>query len=104
MAERNIIGLGVEDIIGNHRGAILKLVAEYGASNVQIFGSVARGEVTPESDVNVLVSFPPDRNIFDLIGLWLDLKDLLGREMDLSTDGSFKEYVRSSALRDVVPL
>jgi uncharacterized protein len=86
MDEHKVIGQSVEDVVGDHRDAILKLAAEYGASNVRIFGSVARGEATPESDVDVLVSFPPDRSIFDLTGLWLDLKELLGREVHLSTD------------------
>lgn len=104
MDEQKVIGLGVEDVVGDHRDAILKLAAEYGASNVRIFGSVARGEATPESDVDLLVSFPSDRSIFDLIGLWLDLKDLLGRDVDISTDNSLKDYVRPSALRDAVPL
>src|SRR5687768_10048135 len=104
MTDQPIIGLGIDDIIGDKREAILKLAQQYGASNVRVFGSVARGEARPDSDVDFLVNFPSDRSIFDLVGLWLDLKDLMGREVDLSTDEGLKDYVRPSALQDAVPL
>jgi len=104
MTESVAKGLGIDDIIGDKREAILELAARYGASQVRVFGSVARGEARPDSDVDFLVSFPPDRSIFDLVGLWLDLTDLLGREVDLSTDTSLKPYVRPHALRDAIPL
>lgn len=104
MTESIAKGLGIDDIIGDKREAILELAARYGASQVRVFGSVARGEARPDSDVDFLVSFPPDRSIFDLVGLWLDLTDLLGREVDLSTDTSLKPYVRPHALRDAIPL
>lgn len=86
------------------RGEIMKLAQKYGAYNIRVFGSVARGEATPESDVDFLVSFNEDASIFDEVGLWLDLKELLQREVDLSSDDTLKEYVRLSALRDAVPL
>jgi hypothetical protein len=86
------------------RDEIIKLAEKYGAYNVRVFGSVARGEATPESDVDFLVQFNKDVSIFDEVGLWLDLKELLQREVDLSSDDTLKEYIRSSALRDAVPL
>lgn len=95
---------GVKDIVGDKRDAILQLAAKYGASNVRIFGSVARGEARPDSDVDFLVSFPADRSIFDLVGLWLDLKDLLRREVDLSMDSSIKDYVRARAIQEAISL
>jgi uncharacterized protein len=103
MTDQPVTGLGINDIIGDKREAILELAAKYGATDVRVFGSVARGEARPDSDVDFLVSFPPDRSIFDLVGLWLDLKEMLGREVDLSTDGSIKDYVRPNALKDAVP-
>jgi uncharacterized protein len=104
MTDQPITGLGIDDIIGDKREAILKLAQQYGASNVRVFGSVARGEARPDSDVDFLVNFPADRSIFDLVGLWLDLKDLIGREVNLSTDEGLKDYVRPSALKDAVTL
>jgi predicted nucleotidyltransferase len=97
-------GLGIAEIIGDKRDQIRALAQQYGADHVRVFGSVARGEARPDSDVDLLVSFPADRSIFDLVGLWLDLTDLLGREVDLSTDESLKDYVRPHALKDAVPL
>jgi predicted nucleotidyltransferase len=86
------------------RDEINQLAAHYGASNVRAFGSVARGEAGPDSDVDLLVSFPDNRTIFDLVGLWLDLKDLLGREVSLvrerEGDDAFMQRIR----HDVVPL
>lgn len=104
MTDNTKTGLGIAEIIGDKREAILQLAAKYGASQVRVFGSVARGEARPDSDIDFLVSFPPDRSIFDLVGLWLDLKELLGREVDLSTDTSLKEYVRPHAMKDAVSL
>ncbi len=104
MTDQTLTGLGIDDIIGDRREAILKLAAQHGASNVRVFGSVARGEARPDSDVDFLVNFPPDRSIFYLVGLWLDLTELMERDVDLSTDEGLKDYVRPYALRDAVAL
>jgi len=102
--DRTKHGLGIAEIIGDKRDQIRELARKYGADQVRVFGSVARGEARPDSYVDLLVRFPSDRSIFDLVGLWLDLTDLLGREVDLSTDESLKDYVRPQALKDAVPL
>ena len=86
------------------RDEILRLAAKFGASNVRVFGSVARGEATPESDVDLLVSFPPDRSMFELVGMWLDLKDLLGCEVSLVPDGIDDRDFLQQILQDAVPL
>jgi predicted nucleotidyltransferase len=95
-------GLGIPDLIGEKRAQLIALAGRHGATHVRIFGSVARGEATPESDVDVLVSFPPDRSIFDLIGLWLEMQDLLGREVSLITedldDPQFMQVVQAEAV------
>jgi uncharacterized protein len=104
MSEQAQTDLGIDDIIGEKRSAILQLAARYGASNVRVFGSVARGEAGSDSDVDLLVTFPEDRSIFDLIGLWLDLKQLIGREVSLIPDGIDDERFLSHALHDAVRL
>lgn len=68
------------------RDEIWRLAARYGASNVRVFGSVARGEASPESDVDLLVTIEEGVSMFELVGLWLDLQALLGREVSLVTD------------------
>ena len=60
-----------------------RIAAGYGARNVRIFGSLARGDAWAESDVDVLVSFEPGRSLLDLIGLQQDLTELLGRKVDV---------------------
>ena len=69
-----------------------------------LFGSFARGEQTPESDVDILIV--PDRSqhfsLFTLSGMYEDLKELLGCEIDLITDGGLMPFARESADRDKI--
>jgi hypothetical protein len=78
--------MGVQEIIGDKREAILALAAKYGAFNVRVFGSVAEGRADETSDVDFLVDMEPDRNLFDLGGLLMDLQDLIGRKVDIVTE------------------
>ena len=88
------------------RDAILRLADQYGASNVRVFGSVARSEASPASDVDLLVSVQDGVSVFDLVGLWLDLQDLLGREVSLVTDDDHPRAERfmRRVRKDAVPL
>lgn len=88
------------------RQAILELAEKYGAYNVRVFGSVARGEATPESDVDLMIATHEGVSVFDLVGLWLDLKELLGRDVSLITDagGPRRERFMQRALKDAVAL
>jgi predicted nucleotidyltransferase len=92
------------DSLRRRRADILSLTERYGASNVRVFGSVARGETGPESDVDLLVEFEADRSLLDLIGLELDLRDLLGSHVDVATVASLKDRIRSRVLTEAVPL
>lgn len=104
MADQPVTGLGIEDILGDKCEAILKLAKQYGASNVRVFGSVARGEARPDSDVDFIMHFPDSTSIFDMVGLWLDLGDLLGREVDLLADHPSGGDIMRMALQEAVPL
>jgi predicted nucleotidyltransferase len=79
--------------------AIKLLAAKYGASNLRVFGSVARGTNRPDSDVDFLVEFEPGRTLFDLIGLRLDLTELLGANADVTTPDSLR-YIRETVLSE----
>ena len=94
----------MEELSAEQRKAILSLAEAYGATNVRVFGSVARGEAGPDSDVDLLISFPPDRSIFDMVGLWLDLKELLGCEVSLIADGIDDLAFLQRIKQDAVPL
>jgi predicted nucleotidyltransferase len=90
--------MGISEIIGDKRDAILALAAKYGASNVRIFGSVAAGEATEASDVDFLVDLEPGRSLFDLGGLLMDLEALLGRRVDAVTEPALHWYIRDKVL------
>lgn len=97
-------GLGIIDIIGDKRAQVLEIARRYGATDVRIFGSVARGEARPDSDVDVLVQFPPKYRLLDHIGLMQDLEDLLGRKVDVSVEQNLRREYRPYIMRDVIAL
>ena len=92
------------DDLRAHRDAILAAAEKNGAYNVRVFGSVARGEATTTSDVDFLVTFRAGSSIFDQVGLWQDLQDLLDCEVDLLTDHPDAGRVTSIARQEAVPL
>ncbi len=94
----------LSDLLKAQRPAILQLAAQHGASNVRVFGSVARGEAGPESDVDLLVDLEPGRSLLDLVGLWQDLEDLLEHKVDVVTDGGLNERMRERVLAEAVAL
>lgn len=66
--------MGIAEIIQDKKEQILALAAKHGASNIRVFGSVANGTADPDSDVDFLVDLEPDRSLFDLGGLLMDLQ------------------------------
>ena len=96
--------MGIEDLIGANREAILRLCAARGAHRVRVFGSVARGEADEFSDVDLLVDMEPGRTLFDMGGLVMDLAGLLGREVGLVTEAGLRPRVRERILREAVAL
>lgn len=75
------------DDLRARREDILALAERYGAYNVRVFGSVARGDATSDSDIDLLVATRSGVNVFDMVGLWLDLKEMLECEVSLITEG-----------------
>lgn len=94
----------LEDLLAR-RDDILAIAGRYGASNVRVFGSVARGNASPGSDIDLLVSFAPGATLFDHSGLRLDLIDLLGVNVDVISDHPhLTPDFRRRAERDAVRL
>lgn len=85
------------------RAAILAAAQKRGARSVRVFGSVARGEESEESDVDFLVTFEPDRSLFDQVHLIGDLERLLGRHVDVVAEGGLLERDQH-ILAEAVPL
>lgn len=86
-----------------NKHGIEELARKHGAINLQVFGSVAKGLNREDSDVDFLVEFEPSRTLFDLIALRLDLKELLGAEVEVVTPGSL-HYIRERVMNEAVPL
>ena len=92
------------DDLRKQRQTILRLAAEYGASNVRVFGSVARGEADDASDIDLLVDMGPGRGLLDLGGLLMDLEQLFGRRVDVVTERGLRARIRDRVLEETVPL
>lgn len=85
------------------RNEILELASRYGAENVRIFGSVARGEEGPGSDVDVLVSLPRGYDLFaQRIPLMLELEDLVGRKIELVPEHELNAHMKAAILTEAV--
>jgi predicted nucleotidyltransferase len=91
-------------ILAQKRDDILSLAEQYRTGDVRVFGSVARGQNTEASDVDLLVNTRPGCSLFDLGGLLEDLQELLGCRVDLVTEDGLKPRLRARVLRDAVPL
>ncbi len=86
------------------RDEVLGVASRHGASNVRVFGSVARGEPRAGSDVDFLVDMQGGRSLLDLGGLLMDLSDLLAREVDVVTEQGLRARVRARVLAEAQPL
>ncbi len=75
-----------------HRDDIMRIAAGHGASNLRVFGSVARGTAGTESDIDFLVDFDGGRTLVDYVGLWRDLEALLGKSVDVVSTGGLTEH------------
>ena len=86
------------------RGEILAVADRHGATNIRVFGSVARGQADATSDVDFLVELELGRSLLDMGALLMDLSDLLGRPVDVVTVNGLRERVRPRVLAEAVPL
>lgn len=95
--------MALDEGLKEKREEILRLCTAYGARNVRVFGSVARGQADAHSDVDFLVEMEPGRSLFDLGGLQYELERLLGRPVDVVTERGLKARIRDRVLREAVP-
>ena len=90
--------------VRKHRRALLDAVAKAGGSNLRVFGSVARGEDGPDSDVDLLIDPPSGMSLFALQGLEGELRRILDRDVDLAPASSLKARVRAEAEAEAIAL
>jgi predicted nucleotidyltransferase len=93
-----------EQIPRDKREAIRHVAGSHGAKSVRLFGSVARGEARPGSDVDILVELEPGRSLLDLVAIKQDLEDLLGRPVDVVAEAVVSPYIRDQVLEEAVSL
>jgi predicted nucleotidyltransferase len=96
--------MDLDKILKDVREEILRIAASHGAQNVRVFGSLARGEAGPESDIDILVELDPGRSLLDIIAIKQDLEDLIGYEVDVVTEAAISPYIREQVLKEAISL
>ena len=94
----------VQEAVLAHREEILRIAARHGATNVRVFGSVARGTAGPESDLDLLVDAGPTTSPWFPGGLLMDLEELLGYHVDVTTERALHPVIRDRVLAEARPL
>jgi uncharacterized protein len=92
------------EFVRSKRDDILRIAARHGATDVRIFGSFARGDASDRSDVDVLVNLEQGRSLFDLGALLEELRQLLGREVDVVTEKGLRPRIRQRVLDEAAAL
>src|SRR5437016_954264 len=93
-----------EELIQAKRDDILRAATKYGASNVRIFGSVARGEADEQSDLDLLVDMDTECSLLHLAGLLIELEELLDRRVDIVTEEGLRDRMREQVLQEAIGL
>lgn len=94
----------IEEIVYQKRDEIRRIAESHGAYNVRLFGSVARGEAGPDSDVDFLIDVGEKTSSWFPAGLVLDLEELLGRRVDIVTEEALRPELRPYVLPEAKPL
>jgi predicted nucleotidyltransferase len=92
------------DALRVKREEIIQIAKRHGAKDIRVFGSVARGESTPDSDVDFLVEFENGRSLFDLGGFIADAEDLLQCRVDVVSERGLRSRFRDRVMQEAVSL
>jgi uncharacterized protein len=84
----------LRSLVSARREQIMAVAARHHANRVRVFGSVARGDDRPDSDIDLLVDFAPDSSLFDLMRMARELEELLGHPVDVVSTGGLKDRDR----------
>ena len=96
--------MSIEYVVRQKRNEILRIAERHGAYNVRVFGSVARGEAGPDSDVDLLIDAGEKVSPWFPGGLVNDLEELLGRRVDVVEEVALRPELRQYVLREAKPL
>jgi len=94
----------VEELLREKREEILKIAARHGARSIRVFGSAARGEADESSDIDLLIDMEPDRSLLDVTAFLADVRDLLGRRVDVVSEKGLYWLIRRRILKEAKPL
>jgi len=92
----------LQEFRNSYKSQIIDLAKKYGAHNVRVFGSLARGEMQSNSDIDFLVEFEGQRSLFDQGGLLMDLQDLLNCKVDIVDEQAMSPRFREQVLKEAV--
>jgi predicted nucleotidyltransferase len=96
--------MGIDDLLRQNGEQIRRIAALHGAGNLRLFGSAARSEAGPDSDLDILVDVVSTPSSWFPAGLILDLQALLGRRVDVVAEKGLDPALRQRVLREAVPL
>lgn len=94
----------INEQLQQKREEVLKIAYQHGASRVRVFGSVAKGEDTESSDLDLLVEMEPESDLLDMVAIKQDLEDLLGCQVHVVTEAAVSPYLREKVLQEAVNL
>ena len=81
---------------------IISFLKKHGAIKIGIFGSTARGEERPDSDIDILVEFSEVKGLLEFIGIGLDLGDILSKKIDLFTEKNLRPIIKDRVMEELV--
>jgi len=96
--------MNTNQLLQSKRQEIIQIAARNGAYNVRVFGSAARGDARPDSDIDFLVSLEANRSLLDLARLLRELQTLLNRPVDVVTEAGLRPRIRPQVLKEARPL
>lgn len=82
------------------KNKLIEICRQNGVRSMSLFGSIARGEETPESDIDLLVVFKEDKSLLKLVRFERELSQALGRPVDLLTEAAISPYLREQIFRE----
>lgn len=94
----------MDELLKKNKQQIIKIATQHGAQSVRIFGSHARNQNHPESDLDLLVTLADGRTLLDLIAIKQDLEDILNCRVDVTTEDALSPYVRDQILNEAIVL
>ena len=94
----------LRELLQTKRDEVVQVAARHGARNIRIFGSVARGDASELSDLDLLVDLEDGRSLLDHAALVLELRDLLGHKVDVVTSRGLRSRIRQRVFAEAIPL